>query len=463
MDMSQDRIGGLVANPSESLNVEIKRWIDPMTPDGAAKIAKAAIALRNRNGGYFVVGFDDGTLQPDPSRPDDVRTAFHIDVVQLIVSKYASTPFEVQVAFAERDGHEYPVIAIPEGVTTPVAAKRDLIVGSKTLIREDAVYFRTLGSNGTPSTSVIKAADWRELMDICFDNREADIGRFLRRQLGIEGATRFLSMVTGVETQGRASETLESRTRALLQASQQHFTRAISKRQLSEKERAALQLGSWEVALLIDPSKDFSDSSSEFLSRVSSANPRYTGWPAWLVSSNFRNPADRSYKYEGAWEELVISIGEGTYGHFDFYRMHAKGEFYQWRILQDDLTDKVKPKTALEPTLVLYRVAEAIAVGLSLAKALEYDEKSTLGFMFKWNGLTGRHLEAWARSSYFSEGRRAHQDTAEGYVEVPLDTPENAIAPYVQQATKNLFSAFDGFEFATQSIEQWVTKLLTRS
>ncbi len=86
MDMSPERIGGLVANPSESLNVEIKRWIDPTAPEGIAKIARAAIALRNRNGGYLVIGFDDGTLQPDPNRPADVRATFHVDVVQGIVS-----------------------------------------------------------------------------------------------------------------------------------------------------------------------------------------------------------------------------------------------------------------------------------------------------------------------------------------------------------------------------------------
>jgi hypothetical protein len=28
------------------------------------------------------------------------------------------------------------------------------------------------------------AADWDRLMRICFDNREADIGRFMRRHLG---------------------------------------------------------------------------------------------------------------------------------------------------------------------------------------------------------------------------------------------------------------------------------------
>jgi hypothetical protein len=30
----------------------------------------------------------------------------------------------------------------------------------------------------------VTAADWDKLMRICFDNREADVGRFMRRHLG---------------------------------------------------------------------------------------------------------------------------------------------------------------------------------------------------------------------------------------------------------------------------------------
>ena len=74
----------------------------------------------------------------------------------------------------KRDGREYPVIVVPPGVRTPVATKRDLLGGQKVLIKEGAVYFRTLSSNGTPSTAEAKAADWRDIADICVENREAD-------------------------------------------------------------------------------------------------------------------------------------------------------------------------------------------------------------------------------------------------------------------------------------------------
>jgi predicted HTH transcriptional regulator len=98
MEINQRRIDELIAHPSESLNVEIKRWIDPATPEGTAKIVKAAQALRNRNGGFLILGFDDKTLQPDVGNaPADPRAVFHLDVIQAIVSRYSSVTFEVRV------------------------------------------------------------------------------------------------------------------------------------------------------------------------------------------------------------------------------------------------------------------------------------------------------------------------------------------------------------------------------
>ena len=104
-------------------------------------------------------------------------------MIQGIISKYASEPFEIEIAWAERDGRQYPIIVVPSGVKVPVAAKRELKDGSRTALRIGAVYFRSLASNGTLSTTEARPSDWAEIVEICFDNREADVGRFIRRHL----------------------------------------------------------------------------------------------------------------------------------------------------------------------------------------------------------------------------------------------------------------------------------------
>src|SRR5262249_9511201 len=105
MALNVDRtlIAERVARPAEALNVELKNWIDPTSPRGKAKIVRAAIALRNRNGGELVIGFNDKTLMPETTgMPANVEQAFHLDKIQEIVTKYASDTFEIAVEFGDR-------------------------------------------------------------------------------------------------------------------------------------------------------------------------------------------------------------------------------------------------------------------------------------------------------------------------------------------------------------------------
>lgn len=80
-DMDSSRIQASVDRPSESLSVELKRWIDPASPEGKEKIVKTALALRNHGGGYLVIGFDNDTLPDTNNVPQNVREDFHIDKI----------------------------------------------------------------------------------------------------------------------------------------------------------------------------------------------------------------------------------------------------------------------------------------------------------------------------------------------------------------------------------------------
>ena len=190
MDIEENQITSLLRQPSEGLQVEIKNWVDPRTDESIGKIIKTIFAIRNRNGGFLIIGFDDDTLLPGRySLDQSVDKLYHVDTIQALVSRYANSPFEVAVPIRDRDGQLHPVIVVPEGVRVPAVVKRNLVAnGSKKLLDLGDVYFRTLLSNGTPSSARILPSDYPELMDICFENREADIGRFLRRHLsGVDG------------------------------------------------------------------------------------------------------------------------------------------------------------------------------------------------------------------------------------------------------------------------------------
>ncbi|MEX0641611.1 MAG: ATP-binding protein [Pirellulales bacterium] len=177
-----------LSNPTESEGVEFKQWIDPKRPEGIEKIAKAVIALRNQNGGWLIFGFDDD-LRVDPNRPQKIRRTYHPDVIQEIVTKYASVPFGIEVHFRKRkhDKLEFVAVFVRPGVESPVACKRDLFLEEehkkkrKKLLRRNAIYVRSVQANNRVSTTEVTLHDLDGLVKRCFDNREADIAGFIRR------------------------------------------------------------------------------------------------------------------------------------------------------------------------------------------------------------------------------------------------------------------------------------------
>ena len=458
----EDRISTLVNRPSESLNVELKTWLDPRSDEGKAKLIKAIFAIRNRNGGYIVIGFNDTTRLPDPCTFDEeVAAVFHPDIVIGLVSKYAAIPFEVSVAMRQRDEKWYPVIVIPEGARIPAIVKSDLLGdGGKKLLLKGEVYFRTLRSNGTPSSAILSAADWPDLLEICFENREADIGRFLRRHLaGIEGqaAARLLG--------ADPKQTLRDRTFSVLAEATDHIAQAVFKRGASDDHKKMKPLLTMCVALVLDPAKPGEIPTQEFMNKIAASNPQYTGWPIWLDTRQFREADDRAYVSNQAWQSLAISLDGGWGQHYEFLRFDPKGEFYLQRVMQDDLSDKVSSGVALDATLMIYRVAETLAVGLSMAGRLGWVEGDSAGYGFRWTGLNDRKLSSWANSfrSFGSHGSgHSHSSTTDSFISVPVDTPHSALAPYVSTAVAPLFALFDGYSPSQELVETCVRKMIER-
>jgi hypothetical protein len=462
MNLDKSLIQSLVDSPSESLNIEIKRWIDPVTNAGIEKIVKGALALRNRNGGFLVTGFDNKTLAPDREHePVNTKELFHIDVIQGIISKYSSDAFEIDVAWGDRDGISYPIIVVPPGVKVPVAAKRDLKDGDNFAIKMGSVYFRTLAANGTPSSAEAKPVDWQDIVEICFDNREADVGRFIRRHLSGPNLGSALAQITQ-QTSPKSPPTLRDRTEDLLEDGEKSFQLAIESRSLSEGERKQLAFGFWSVALIIDPPHSDAIPDQRFSSIIASSNPNYTGWPVWLDVTGTDNLDNLPKVKNRAVESLIISELVST--HIDFARWNPIGEFYLHRLMQDDgVSRMVEPGTSLDPCLATQRVAEAIAIGIAYAKALDWQlDATTLNFAFKWTRLSGRQLIRWSDPFSTLPGGTAFDDTVTTFTELLSDTPLSAISPFVEQATRDLFLIFNGVTIPPETTEDWVRRLIER-
>jgi predicted HTH transcriptional regulator len=166
---------------AETLDTELKGWLNLSEPREAALLAKACLAMRNNDGGRVVLGIDNVTMKSIPTSAGfDVYQAYHPDKVNEVVGKSSIPKFEIRVAFKEYDRAVHAELTIPGGIVSPVISRS----GLERELRQNAVYVRTI-SNGRPSScEPMTAADWDKLIRICFDNREADVGRFMRRHLG---------------------------------------------------------------------------------------------------------------------------------------------------------------------------------------------------------------------------------------------------------------------------------------
>lgn len=464
MPANASTIEELVQFPRESLATELKTWINPDVLAEAARIVKACLAMRNQDGGFILIGFNNQTGAPEiAAAPADVRERYHQDKIQGLVTKYASEPFEIWVHFAEREGVVFPVIEVQSGVRTPVAAKSDMIAPDKSyLVREHQVYVRSLAPNNTPSTASASWKDWPRVVETCFENREADIGRFLRRHLvGVspQSLREFADAVSGLGL--KTPEPAET-VRQVLEEGDSRF-RAV----LSERSASIRQHGTSEVACVVDGAVPAHQVDRVFLRLLTSSNPNLTGWPVWLDTDGFRDASARPYVFENGWEAFILSVGKITSDHLDFWRVTPSGRFYHRRALQDDFTGRSeapKPMTVLDPLLAILRVAETIAVAIEFAKALGCDQSEvSLTFAFRWRGLRARELSSWANPNrHLSPGRTAYQDEVESVVSVPLSTPASALGEYVQQAIAPLLAIFDGFAIGSAIVDDLVQRLLER-
>lgn len=457
MDIDSSRIQELIERPGESLSVELKRWIDPDTEEGKAKIVKAALALRNHGGGYLVIGFDDNTLAPDLENiPDNLREKFHVDKIQGLISKYASETFEIFLKFPEKEGQKYPVIIVPSGVKTPVAAKSELTHKGQKLIKTDMIYVRSLHANNTPSSSQATRKDWPKITEVCFDNREADIGRFLRRHLGGLTPEIIGEFAAAISKKTETEPTVEDRLEKYLKESEERFKAVTTERNLNLPEH-----GVWEVALIFIGEVPPHRATRDFLNLLGSSNPDYTGWSVWLDSSRAHDENSRPLVINEVWESMIVNQEI-----IDFMRFDPKGKFYSRRALEEDVS-KIQgvrePMKVLDFVLPIIRSAEAVAVGISFAKAMGCDPESTqLAYAFKWSKLKGRRLVSLNPASHIPPSAPAYQDEVLSCINVPLETPLSALGSYIDKIVQPLFEIFDGFALGTEVIEGLTQRLIQR-
>jgi hypothetical protein len=170
MPVPSDYLNQLLTNPGESLDVELKNWLDPTNAIDRPKIAKEIMALANYGGGYLVFGIDDKSLMPDVNRPQDM-SIYSVDNVNAIVRRYADPSFHCELTWGTQlsSGLRFPIVRVPGGHQVPVRCKKGC---PDQTIEADRYYFRLPGpESGQARTS----KDWDDVIRRCLLNQKENL------------------------------------------------------------------------------------------------------------------------------------------------------------------------------------------------------------------------------------------------------------------------------------------------
>jgi hypothetical protein len=432
---------GLLAYPRETLDTEMKGWLDLSDADHQDDIAKAMLALANHGGGFIVIGYTevDSEWVPDPARPTDL-SGYTQDRTNGIVARYAEPSFhcELHTVTHPESGELFPVIAVPGGHKVPIRAKSE--GPNRRHTRLNAYYVRRPG----PASEVPQSGrEWDELIARCIRNAREDLLESFR--VILEGGL------------GSSPPEQTARVDEWFSSSLERF-RERSENEQPELSAERYQYGYWAAAYTLKG--DLKQLAlPRFLDALRAAETGLTGWNVWWVPDN----ADIApMSYDGTIECWLIDSMFADPGHSDFWRAAHDGSMFLLRGYNEDGTRTLSPGTVLDLALPIWHTGEVLLHAASLARVLG-DEAALVTVRLDWNGLAGRRLTTWTSPGRDLRPRRpAVQDSVSAVIEVVADRIDGRLPELVKGLLDPLYAAFDFFEPSALLVQEELNQLRSR-
>ena len=394
----------LVDYPRETLDVELKEWIDFDDKIAQAKLARHMAALANHGGGYLVFGFcDDESIAAD--RPGDLGD-FSRDTLSKIVIRYLTPTFQCDVHVVRSSaGLTYPVVRVPSHGATPVCAKADGphdLKGQPQGIRAGTYYVRKPGPKSEAAWGI---EDWQPLIRRCvvFD-RDAllnDIARAVRPASEL------------------ATPAVADRLTTWHEESEERW-RSIVKRVTDLSWPVDLEANHCQLSYIIFSDDGVTIPARELQQVLEQVNRhvRETVWTGWSMFYPFTRPEIAAALHpefdDGTGVDVLESnlIGDDDLiGLPDYWRYAIDGRATLVRPYREDSQPSVEGKgrpagSWLSPETVLRETTELVTHARIMA---ERYESRRVAFRCTWRGLAGREIDDFG-GVYWSPGRQARAD-----------------------------------------------------
>ncbi len=378
-DIQQQRRLDILANPTETLKIECKSWLDLNDNHHKAVIAKAAIALANSDGGTIVFGvFEDnsagGRLTCEP-KPTDL-SRYTSDVIGSAINKYADPDIGFNLEFENHPdtGEEYAFVEIAGGTQQPIFAKK----GYNGVIKKRACYIRKPG----PKSEEPNNLEWRDLLNRCV---RANSDRLLDS---------IRTIIDGRPMDTTPTKSEENKLREFMAASKARWQERLN--EVDDDDVARLSRGYWVFAFSIVDGVTWQTLNDlrRALEEARPAGLRHrlfndTGW---------RDGAPYAAE-EGSIEAWTGHPSEGQYRDpysCSFWRASLGGEFYHLEGFFEDSDHRYGPGTRFYVDLSIQLHVMMLKLAARIATLV--GEEAEIVICSELTGLKGRCLansQAW--------------------------------------------------------------------
>ena len=405
-------LNDLIEIPRETLEIELKKWLDLSEPVVRANIARHLAALANYGGGYLVFGFEDD-LTREQKRPRSLDS-YNRDTFTAIIKRYLTPTFQCEVLIVlAGNGEEFPVIRVPGHGRVPIAAKADGPKNDKGRIQGIVAGTYYIRKPGPESAPIIGAEEWGPLIRRCVLNDRDSL----------------LSDIAGL---------VQAPAKVVLAAEQQlvHWHRGGEERFLQLLSQAKelrwpvpLEDNRYQLSYLISVRDDEilpENSLRQVLEEVNN-EVRNTVWTGWSMFYPFSQPAItpafHPERLDGTGADVLEAnlMGDENFDTSlpDFWRVATDGRATLVRAYREDRDRSVKDLgraagTWLSPETVIRETAELVTHARLLAR--RFETATQVSFRCTWIGLKEREFADFDPSIYWSPGRiaKANQRTTEG-------------------------------------------------
>jgi len=429
--------------PTESLDFEVKDWLDLNDANARGTVAKAMIALENHGGGFLLIGFkeEQRRLIPNSDRPASLEQ-YATDQINSIIQKCAEPSFHAHVTFQTHPetGKEFPLIQVSGETKVPVRSCSSTVSGT---LKENIYYIRR---PGPASEGPKDGLEWNELIRRCVLKQRKEILGILRT---------FTPAVAPRDTQNFVDEWAGLNN--FVSDSFNKWTTINSG--LPANDPSKIKHGWFSFACQIEgTSKQLSH--KRILESVKNLR-NYTGWPIFVTLPQQEN---RPSLKDGALQVSLTKLSMPSPAHADFWRIHPDGYFYLLRGYQEDDLDTLasvrtgrKPGTLIDFTIPVWRVAEFLLRSEELARAM-YEDGFSILVRCEWSGLEGRRLFVFNPRRIISNEYICTTNNVVSEGKFSQAAINDLLPDVVKSLSEDLYQHFDFFQppdkFYTEEIER---------